>query len=187
MMSTNRRILVLILAASMLALACLPCGLLSLRATPTPAPTVEVSHEAAERFEEKVSEVFEEEAGGRFRLEITEEELTAYIVENLQGIPLAEPQIRLEEDRIHLSGVITQPVQAQLSLTCSVELLNGQVEVRIEEATLAGLPAPGFVLDYVSKIIEESIVDAQANVTITELRILPGRLIIGGTKKSPKS
>lgn len=172
----NRRVVVLLLAVSTLALA---CSALSTQATPTPEPTVEASHEAAERFEEKMSQFIGGEAGSRFRLEITEGELTSYLAENLRDSPLLKPQVRFTEGRIHASGA-TAPLGIQLSATCSAQLVNGRVEVTIERATIAGLHIPGFLLNYTSQIIEESIEDTR--IDITKLKVLPGRVVIGGTR-----
>jgi len=171
----NRRVVVLLLAVSTLALA---CSGLSSQATPAPEPTVEVSHEAAERFEEKIGRVIGGE-GGRFRLEITEEELTSYLAENLKDSPLLKPQVRFTEGRIHVSGAIT-PLGIRLSATCTAQLANGQVEVTIEKATIASFPIPGLLLNYTSQVIEESIEDMR--IDITELKVLPGRVVIGGTR-----
>jgi len=171
----SRHAIILLVAISTLALA---CSAPSSQATPIPEPTVEVSHEAAERFEEKVGQVIGGE-GGRFRLEITEEELTSYLAENLRDAPLLKPQVRFTEGRIHVSGAIA-PLGIQLSATCSAQLVNEQVEVTIEKAAIAAFPIPGFLLSYASQIIEESIEDMQLD--ITELKILPGRVVIGGTR-----
>ena len=84
-----------------------------------------------------------------------------------------------KEGMIHVSGAIT-PLGIRLSATCTAQLANGQVEVTIERATIAGLHIPGFLLSYASQIIEESIEDMQ--IDITELKILPGKLVIGGTR-----
>lgn len=172
----NRRVVVLILAVSTLALA---CSALSSQATPTPEPTVEVSHEAAERFEDEISPLIGGEAGGPFRLEITEEELTSYLAENLRDSPLLKPQIRFTEGRIRVSGAIA-PLGIRLSATCTAQLVKGRVEVTIERATIAAFPIPGLLLHYISQVIEESIEDMR--IDITELKVLPGRLIIGGNR-----
>ncbi len=170
----NRRLVVLLLA-----LLTLACRALPSQATPTPEPTVEVSHEAAERFEEKASRFIRGEAGAPFRLEITEEELTSYLAENLSGGPLLKPQVRFTEGRIHVSGAIA-PLGARFSATCTAQLVKGRVEVTIERATIAGFHIPGFLLNYTSQIIEESIEDSR--IDITELRVLPGKLVIGGRR-----
>ena len=172
----HRRLVVLLLAVSILALA---CSALSSQATPTPEPTVEVSHEAAERFEEKISQFIRGEAGSPFRLEITEEELTSYLAESLRGGPLIKPQVRFMKGRIHVSGAIA-PLRVRFSATCTAQLVKGRVEVTIERATIAGLHIPGFLLNYISQIIEESIEDMW--IDITELRVLPRKVVIGGTR-----
>lgn len=180
-MNQRRRLLLSgILATSILALACLPCKL-SAPASPTPLSTIQVSDEAAESLEEKVREAFGEEVE-HFRLEITEEELTSFLAQNVEGSPLADPQVRLTPGQIHISGTVTQPLQAQLSVTCSAQLVNGRVEVTIEEAIVGGFPAPAPLMDYISQIIEESVEDMQTGMTVTELQILEGKLIIAGTK-----
>lgn len=172
----SRRVIVLLLTVSTLALA---CNALSSQANSTPEPAIEVSPEAAERFERKISQFIGREAGSQFRLDITEGELTSYLAINLRGSPLIKPQVRFTAGRIHVSGAIAPP-GIRLSAAGSAQLVNGCMELTMERASIAGLLIPGLLLNYISQVIEESIEDM--HVYITELEILPGKLVIGGTR-----
>lgn len=177
----RRLTLLLLLSVTLLAVACRPQGLI-----PDPCAQrdpIPISPDAAQRFERKVREVVER-PGPQFSLEVSSEEVTSYLALSTLGIPLADPQIRFVEGGICLSGTFIGlgSMQMNLSVVASAGMEEGQAWVEIERARLGSIPLPTGLL---SRIINETLRDAQVQFTITRLEIRQDRLIVAGTRENP--
>lgn len=140
-------------------------------------PTVEISEDAAKRLEEKAADL----ESGQFRVELSEEELTSYLALHLSdSVPLTSPQVRLLPGKIVLEGDITKPVRGHVSLSGTLRVAGGQVEVQIEDVRIGGLSLPRALLASVSDSITEAIGQGQEGVEIESVEILAGRVIITG-------
>jgi hypothetical protein len=177
-MPLRRLTLLLLLSLTFLAPACRPQGLL-----PDPCAQggpIPISPDAAQRFERKMWEVVRS-PDPQFSLEISSEEVTSYLTLRALGIPLADPQVRFVEGRVCLSGTFIglDSMQMNLSVVAAAEMEEGQVRVKIERAILGSIPLPTRLL---SRVINETLQDAQVQFTITRLEIHQDRLIVEGTR-----
>ena len=180
-MPLRRLTFLLLLSLTLLAPACRPQG-------PLPDPCAQggpipISPAAAQRFEKKVWEVVES-PGPQFSLEVSSEEVTSYLALSALGIPLADPQIRFVEGRVCLSGTFIGlgRLRIGLSVVAAAGMEEGQVRVKIERARLGPIPLPTGLL---SRIINETIRDAQVYITITRLEIHQEGLIVAGMRSAP--
>lgn len=177
-MPLRRLTFLLFLSLILLAAACRPRPpLLDPCAQGGPIP---ISRDAAQRFEQKVREVVER-PGPHFSLEVSSEEVTSYLALTALGIPLADPQVRFVEGKACLSGTFIGlgPLRMDLSVVAAAGMEGGQVRVEIEGARLGPIPLPTGLL---SRIINETIRDAQVHITLTRLEIRQDRLIVAGTR-----
>jgi hypothetical protein len=177
-MFLRRLTLLLLLSLTLLAPACRPQGLL-----PDPCAQgspIPISPDAAQRFERKVWEVVRS-PDPQFSLEVSSEEVTSYLTLRALGIPLADPQVRFVEGRVCLSVTFIGlgSMRMGLSVVAAAGMEEEQARVEIERAILDSIPLPAGLL---SRVINETLQDAQVHITITRLEIHQDRLIVEGTK-----
>jgi len=157
------------------------CALPVTVGAPPPTP-VRVSQQAAKRLEVKLEQVIAN-PNPEFTLEITEEEATSYLALNVPQTTITDAWVRFQEGRIRLFGRLLQPLTIQVDTTWTAQVEQGQVRVKIYSATVACLPLPPSMLDSLAQTVNQMIAESQINVQITDIQILPGRLIISGVKR----
>lgn len=178
---TTTRRLALALPLLSLALLLSACALPVPVGAPPPTP-VRVSQQAAKRLEVKLGQIIAS-PDPKFTLEITEEEATSYLNLNVPQSTITDAWVRFQEGRIRLFGRLIQPLTVQIDTTWTAQVEQGQVRVKIYSATVACLPLPPPLLDSLSQTVNQMIAESQINVDVTDIQILPGRLIIRGVKK----
>jgi nitrate reductase NapAB chaperone NapD len=171
---------VLVVALSVLALACLPCQTSS-EVVPTPMRTVPVSTTEAENLISSLSQGLVPDSEGRFVLVITEEELTSYAALNMQE-SVVDPQIILADGQMQLYGTMLSPVQAPLTAVASVEVEAGKAHVVVESVSVDGFPIPGTFVEAFAQQIDDVITTllAHEHLEISEVQIAAGEMIITG-------
>ncbi len=179
-------VFILILMISVLLLACIPCGLGS-RDTDLPGGPVDISDEAAERLERKLTEALQENPSERFILHITDEEATSYAARGFtseEGSPVTDPQIRFTQGKIFMAGTLTGvcPVRVRALFVASAQIVNNRFQIKVEEARLGPMPMPEGLLKPISQSLNETLADAQFEIEITEVQILEGEMIVAGRK-----
>ena len=178
--------LVLLTGTCLLLLACAPCALLeSCRpkggSDTTPA-RVPVSPDLAVSLEDTIDRVMDLPTNAPFVLQITQEELTSYVALRLTGLPLQDPQVWISPGQMRATGVITEPIRTRFSISCSVTGTPSDPELRFETAALEGMPIPNFVLDMLTERANQIVAQASFDVTVNEIILLEGELIISGTR-----
>jgi hypothetical protein len=145
---------------------------------------IEVSQAAADAFELKVHRAFLSGQAGPFRLETTSTEVTSFLYYAAKGTPLQQPYVRFMPDQVCLGGdlLVFNPIRTSFSLLATCTVSEGQVNVHLERVFLGSRSLPRPVVGYFTRIINETIRDAQLRVTITELHLEEDRLILTGTR-----
>lgn len=145
---------------------------------------IEVSRAEAEAFESRVNQILYTDTTGPFRLEATSTEVTSFIYFTTKGTPLEQPYVRFLPDRLCMGGdlLALNPLRVHFSVLATARLSDRRVQVTLERVLVDGRSLPGPALGYLSRIINETIQDAQLHVTLTELRLDDDRLILAGTR-----
>ena len=180
----------------MLALVLLPLLLLACgrgKKTPSPEPKIPVSQEAADRLEQKLKESINREGDGSFDLEITDSELTSYLVfkmdEQANGsddLPLKDLQVQFSGGQMIFSGKLISvlPFDLDVRVAASAQVEDGQLDISVTEARAGAIPLPKGLLKNISRIINESIAEApeqmEKAVEITGVDIGEGVMQISG-------
>lgn len=180
---------------AMLALVLLPALLLACgsgKGTPAAETRVTVSPEAADRLEQKLKASVNPDDGA-FSLEVTDVELTSYAVLKLTRragraaeIPLEDFQARLTGRQMVLSGRLTTvcPLKLNVRVAASARVEDGQLDVSLNEARVGAVSMPRWMLESLSRIVSETIVEAPLHleeaVEITEVDIGDGVIRLGG-------
>lgn len=181
-----RAVLSLTLAIIVLMLACGPGGPGS-GDDALPGGPVEISSEAAESLETKLKEALQDNPSDSFVLHLTDEEVTSYAATKWtveEGSPVTDPQIRFTQGKVFIAGTLTGvcPFRVRVTSVASAQIVNDQLQMKIEEVHLGPLPIPESLLGSVSQSLNETLADAQLDIKITEVQILEGELIVVGKK-----
>ena len=178
--------LVVLAGTCLLLVACSPCALLeSGRAkggSDTTPERVRVSPDLAVSLEDTIDRVMGLPSDTPFVLQLTQEELTSYVALRLSGLPLHDPQVWISPGQMRATGVITEPIRTRFSISCSVTGTPSDPELRFETAALDGMPVPKFVLEMLTDRANQIVAQASFDVTVREIILLEGELIISGTR-----
>lgn len=172
--------LVLLVASA----ACSPCASLSSYRVVLPDRPIEISQEAAQRFQAKLTGGWEPQEQGQFRLQFTDIELTSFLNYQLKGtgfVPLSEPRVWLTRGDIYVSGALAAgelPVKGQVSLVLSPRLTDGIAELQVEKASIGPAPIPRAVLRRLEETINASLRQAQLDTEIERVQILEGEAVV---------
>jgi len=166
-------------------LACSPCGWLP-RPTPSewPQRPIEITEEAAQRFQEKIQEALKNQVDGQFRLQFTDQELTSYVnlkLEETEAVPLAEPRIWFTRGKIYVSGEVSSedlPLKGRAAIVASAQVEDEQIRIHIDQASIGRVPIPRSILDTISDTVNGNLAQAQLDIKVQQLEILEGEAII---------
>ena len=170
-------------------LACGPCNLLS-REQPTPSHQVAVSTEAAGQLESRIEQNLSGQPEQPFILRLTDTELTSLLSSKLAEYdesPVEDLVIWFTKGKMFATGRLASgmPVSASLYMIASPRIQDGKVVVEIEELSAGSLPLPSFLLEAVTRSLNETINETQMDVDITAMEILEGEAILKGYRRQP--
>lgn len=165
-----------------LSVACIPGAAQS---PALPGGPVTVSEEAARRLEERVAIAFQNSQNGEFALRATDEEVTswvAYRVANQPEANISDPQIRFTQGKafaaLTVGGVL--PFKLRTTMVTSVRVVDDRVQVEIEKTSAGPLPVPGAILNMLSQTVNETLMEAQLDLQVTDVEILESEIRIVG-------
>ncbi len=187
-MKLSRRGSAIALAALVLCLPLLSCCSHKRSPTESPVPTdtpvpVPVSVHAADRLDKTLRQAASVAPGQWFQLQITEEEITSYLVVKYPEAFFRDAQVRFEDDRMHVTALITNPLKVRTEIRCSVQIQDEQVIVRFEQVTLGSLNLPSALLESLASYANEVIDTAPLDVSITGIQLQEGKMIVSGFRK----
>lgn len=137
-------------------------------------------------------ESIEPDAEGNYRVALSENDVNTLLrirqllSGDLIGAAIQSQEVTFSDGRITLSGRILEPLPGQLRVTMRPAVGDGRLQLDIEEASVAGQEAPQRVLDAaesgVSGALDEVLANLPASVTLQEIIVADGELIIVGRK-----
>ncbi len=165
-------------------LACSPCGWLSRSGANLPDRPIEITEDAAQRFEEKLHGAWESQGEGQFRLQFTDQELTSYINLKLNAatnLPLSEPRVWLTRGKIYVSGELSSeelPLSGQAMIVTTAQVVDERVRLSIDQASIGRVPIPRAFLESLEGTVNSGLAQAQLGIKVQRLEILEGEAII---------
>lgn len=173
----------LLLVVAVLAMACTP-GIAS-SAPELPGGPIRISEEAARRLDDKITQAFQQNPSGRFTLSVTDEELSSWVALRVANAPdamVADPQVRFTQGKVFaaltLKGLV--PFDIRTVLEADVRLVDDRVVFEIDKSTVGPFPAPGFVRDALSQTINDTLLESQLDVQVTDIEIKESEIVIAG-------
>jgi uncharacterized protein YpmS len=164
---------------------CLCTAAERLQPSPTPPPSATAAPAATPT---------QNPATGSVVITVTEEQLTALIERSLaeqeEPLPVSEPEVQLQDGHIEIRADVTlaEGASTASTLTLKPSVVDGAVEITVEEATLGQLPAPPAAVDaladYIETTVNEQLLSQVPEGTLTAIQIADGTMTIYATSPS---
>ena len=153
-----------------------------------PGGPVPVSEEAANVLDEKITTAYQQayaDPQGEFILRMTDEEVTSWFVYRVATVPennIKDPQIRFTGGKIHsaMTMVNVLPFELRIKIMAAFQVVQGQVQFRIESSSAGFLPVPKEITDLLPQSDTVNDILKDSGVELTAVEILEGEMVISG-------
>jgi hypothetical protein len=147
--------------------------------TPTPP-----SEDLAQAMRDRLSLTKAQQ--GPFTVEITDQELTSYIVGLLQSgageFPARDMQILFQDGYLEVWATFIEiaPTDLPAYVRATVTARDGQPVFYIEQASAGQFPVPGAMRQAISDSLTETFAELGYGLEVEDVQILPGRIVLSG-------
>ena len=123
---------------------------------------------------------------GPFTLEVTDKELTSYIVGLLQSgageFPARDMQIEFGDGYVDIWATFIDiaPTDVPVYIRATVEAEDGQLIFGIVKAHAGQFPVPGAMRESIAQSLSESLTELQLGLRIDSVQIQPGVMTLSG-------
>lgn len=154
---------------------------------PKPNSTITPTKKAAESLKYKLENPTRDK--NIFKLEITQEELTSYLVyypPKDNKIKIENPQIVITPEVVELFGKIKKPVSTAFKVAFIPWIQNGKFKINIQKIYCGSLGIPSFLISQLQEKISgelEKPLPKEENFYITNIQLKDGKMIIIGEVK----
>jgi hypothetical protein len=142
---------------------------------------VRVSQQAAQRLQVRLDQANASQAP-EFTLEATDEEVTSYLAVYLKQSPLTDAQVRFLSGKVQIYATAAQLLNVSVMSLWTAQIDAGQVRINLESATVSCMPVPPQLLESVSAMLNQMIVESQVNVQVKAIRLDPGKITVTASK-----
>jgi hypothetical protein len=147
----------------------------------TPFP---ISKDLAYQMRERLNQT--KAQGGPFAVEISDQELTSYIVMLLQSgageFPARDMQIQFNDGYIEIWATFVEvaPTDVPVFVQARVEAVDGQLDIRLDQAHAYSVPVPGAMRELLAQILSETLAELEQGLEIRHVKVSPGRMLLSG-------
>jgi hypothetical protein len=167
-------------AAVVQMVACTPIG----SADIPPSSPVPVSKELADQLRDRLNRT--KDAKGAFTVEITDQELTSYVVTLLQSgageFPARDMQVRFTDGYVEVWATFVEvaPIEIPAYLGLRIGVTQGHLSFHIEKAIAAGVPVPGAMREALALIGSETLAELLEGLAVQQVEVKPGKVYLSG-------
>lgn len=153
-------------------------------ATPPPVTPMTTSEELAQQMRDRINQVTSHK--GTFSVEITDQELTSYVVGRLQSgpgdFPARDMQIRFREGYVEIWATFIDiaPTELPIYVRTTVQAVDGQLVFKITQASAASFPVPGAMRETISQVLSETLAEMNTGLRVQRVAVEPGRVLLSG-------
>jgi hypothetical protein len=151
----------------------------------TPAMTpVPVSRELGQQMRQRINET--KDQSGTVTVEISDQELTSYVVMLLQSgageFPARDMQILFGDGYVDIWATFIDiaPTEIPVYVRATVDALDGQLVLGLTRANAGAIPVPGAMREMIAQILSESLAELGLGFEIHHVEITPGRMALTG-------
>lgn len=123
---------------------------------------------------------------GPFEVEVSDQELTSYIVGLLQSgageFPARDMQILFQDGYVEIWATFIEvaPTDVPAYVRATLGAEDGQLVLYIEQASAGPFPVPGAMREAISQSLSETLVELGYGLAIDDVQVLPGRAVLTG-------
>ncbi len=149
-----------------------------------PVTPIVPSKEQAQALRERVMQV--KSSPGPFTIEISDQELTSYIIGLLQSgageFPARDMQIAFGEGTVDVWATFIEiaPTDVPAYVRAKVEARDGQLLFVILEANAGQFPVPGAMRESISQSLSETLAELEFGLWIDDVQVEPGVMVLSG-------
>jgi hypothetical protein len=153
-------------------------------ATAPPMTPIPVSDDMARELRERVAQAKAQK--GAFTIEISEQELTSYIVTLANAgpgeFPARDMQIQFGDGYVDIwaTFIDVAPTEIPAHVRADVDVVDNQVAFYITQANAGVFPIPGAMREAISQMLSESLAELQLGFQIEEAEARPGVMTLSG-------
>jgi len=185
------RTLLVSLAAVVVALQASSCCCCLGGAVPPEMTPTAVSRDLAYELRDRLNQT--KDQGGAFTVEISDQELTSYVVLLLQSgageFPARDMQIQFGDGYVDIWATFIDiaPVEVPAYVRARVTAVNGSLAFELDKASARAVPVPGAMRETLAAILTETVAELQYGLEIHRVEVQPGLLVLSGivTEKLP--
>lgn len=170
----------------LLPLALLACGV-GCTSRPVPLPCQPaISQVAADRFEEKIRPLVEQNGAGPVILQTTSDEVTSFLTQMLEEhagvVPLESPRVCFTSGEAYVAGRFTTvlPFEFEGMVVLAPHLAGGRVDIEIVRAWAGLVPLPSALLRSLSDTLNETLAEWEDGIHFSAIEIGEGRVTLSG-------
>jgi hypothetical protein len=147
--------------------------------TPTP-----ISGEQAQQMRDRINQARLQQ--GVFAIEVTDQELTSYVVGLLQSgageFPARDMQIRFGDGYadIWATFIDIAPDDLPVYARATLRAVDGKLVFSIVQANAGSFPIPGALLESIAHSLSDSLAELELGLQIESAQIVPGKLLLTG-------
>ena len=149
--------------------------------TMTPAP---IPGEQAQQMRDRINQARLQQ--GAFAIEVTDQELTSYVVGLLQSgageFPARDMQIRFGDGYadIWATFIDIAPDDLPVYARATLNAVDGKLVFSIVQANAGSFPIPGALLESIAHSLSDSLAELELGLQIESAQIVPGKLLLTG-------
>jgi len=123
---------------------------------------------------------------GPFEVEVSDQELTSYIVGLLQSgageFPARDMQILFRDGYLEIWATFIEiaPTDVPAYVRATLAAEDGQLVLYIEQASAGPFPVPGAMREAISQSLSETLTELGYGLVIDDVQVLPGRAVLTG-------
>ena len=159
------------------------CCCLGGAVTPEMTP-VPLSNDLAYQMRERLNQT--KAQGGSFAVEISDQELTSYVVMLLQSgageFPARDMQIQFGDGYVEIwaTFIDVAPSDVPAYVRAQIKAQDGHLVVRLDKAHAYSIPVPGAMRELLARVLSETLAELQQGLDIHKVQVSPGRLQLSG-------
>jgi hypothetical protein len=153
-------------------------------ATSPPVTPVAPSVELAQAMRDRIMQV--KSTPGPFTLEVTDQELTSYIIGLLQSgageFPARDMQIAFSDGYVDIwaTFIDVAPTDIPAYIRATVTAQDGHLVFQIREANAGPFPVPGAMRESIAQSLSETLAELELGLWIDDVRVEPERMVLTG-------
>jgi hypothetical protein len=173
------RVVAVIVLAQLSSCCCCLGGAVTPPVTPIP-PSKDLAQDMRERVMQAKSRA------GPFTIEVSDQELTSYIVGLLQSgageFPARDMQVKFGDGYADIWATFIEiaPTDIPAYVRATVKAQGGQLVFYIVEANAGQFPVPGAMREAISQSLSETLAELQLGLQIDDVQIQTGKMTFSG-------